>query len=102
MSLQQSDDEAAAVTVAPRVTLEGLEAKVKREEYFRAGPGGVLTVCVLTMANGFTVTGESACAAPENYDEGLGQKFAREQAIRKAWGFEGYLLRERLYSEAQA
>jgi len=96
MSLQQSDDEAAAVAVAPRVTLEGLEAKVANEEYFRAGPGGVLTVCVLTMANGFTITGESACAAPENFNEALGKKFAREQAVRKAWGFEGYLLRDRL------
>ena len=62
--------------------------------------GDVLTVCVLHTVNGFTVTGESACASPENFNAELGQKFARERAIAKLWGFEGYLLREQLYAAA--
>jgi hypothetical protein len=95
-TLQQGDDAAAAVAVAPRVTLASIEAKIAREEY--AVFGDVLTVCVLHTVNGFTVTGESACASPENFNAELGQKFARERAIAKLWGFEGYLLREQLHA----
>lgn len=94
-TLQQGDDAAAKVAVAPRVTLADVEAKVAHEEY--AVFGGVLTICVLHTANGFTVTGESACASPANFNEELGRKFARERAISKLWGFEGYALREVLH-----
>ena len=97
-TLKQGDDAAAAVAVAPRVTLASIEAKIAREEY--AVFGDVLTVCVLHTVNGFTVTGESACASPENFNAELGQKFARERSIAKLWGFEGYLLREQLYAAA--
>lgn len=100
MSLEQSDKEAAAVAVAPRVTLEGLTAKIKSEEYLLAGDPRVLTICVLTMQNGFTIVGKSAPAAVENFNIDLGKKFAREDAIRQAWAFEGYLLRERLHQAA--
>lgn len=95
--LQQSDDLAASVAVAPRVTLKALEAKIAKVEYLRAGPGGLLTICVLTMVNGFTVTGEAATASPENFDEAVGQEFAYQDAVRAVWAFEGYLLRERLF-----
>ena len=84
----------AAVAVAPRVTLEALNARVSSEQYLIVD--GILTICVLKMANGFYITGESAPASPENYNAELGQQFAREQAIRKAWAFEGYSLRDRL------
>jgi len=57
----------------------------------------VLTVCVVTLKNGFTVTGESACASPENYDEEVGNKIALENATEKIWLLEGYLLKQRLF-----
>jgi hypothetical protein len=81
---------------APRVTLAGLEDKIKAETYL---VHKVLTICVLEMANGFLVTGESACASPENYDQVLGQKLAKEAALKRAWSLEGYLLREELYAQ---
>lgn len=93
-SLELGEKAAAAVAVAPRVTLADLEGKIDREQYHVFD--NVLTICVLTTKSGFTVTGESACASPENFNQELGAKFAREQAVRKLWGFEGYLLRERL------
>lgn len=93
-SLKISDAESAAVAVAPRVTLESMEAKIVREEYTVIDD--LLTICVLKMQNGFYVTGESAPASPANFNAALGRKFAREQAVRKLWGFEGYALRERL------
>lgn len=56
-----------------------------------------LTICVLTLKNGFTVTGESACASPENFDPEIGRKIARENAVNKIWMLEGYLLKQNLF-----
>ncbi len=93
-SLKLTDAQSAAVATAPRVTLESMEAKIAKEEYTVID--GVLTLCVIKMANGFYVVGESAPASPANFNADLGRKFARENAIRKLWGFEGYALREKL------
>jgi hypothetical protein len=93
-SVTLTDEQSAAVAVAPRVTLDSIEAKIVREEYMIID--NLLTICVLKMANGFYVTGESAPASPANFNADLGRKFAREQAVRKVWGFEGYALREKL------
>lgn len=59
-------------------------------------PGTTLTVCCLTLKNGFTVLGKSACVAPANFDAALGRKLAYEDAERAIWGLEGYALAERL------
>lgn len=56
-----------------------------------------LTFCVLLLRNGFTVTGESACVSPENFDAEIGRSVARENARNKIWMLEGYLLRQRLF-----
>ena len=56
----------------------------------------LLTFCVLVLRNGFTVTGESACASPENFDAEIGRKIARENAINELWPLMGYALKERL------
>ena len=57
----------------------------------------LLTFCVITLKNGFTVTGESACASPENFDEAIGRNIAYENAREKIWMLEGYLLKQRLH-----
>jgi hypothetical protein len=80
---------------APRVTPDRIE-EVIAGEYFHVPPGTTLTLCVLTLANGFTVTGESACASPENFNAELGQRIARDNAKNKIWALEGYALRNRL------
>lgn len=80
---------------APRVTPQRIEEVIVAEDY-HVFPGTTLTVCCLTLANGFTVTGESACASPENFDVELGRKIARDNAKQKIWALEGYALRERL------
>ena len=61
----------------------------------------LLTFCVLVLRNGFTVTGESACASPENFDAELGRKIARQNAVQKIWPLMGYALKERLASGAK-
>ena len=80
---------------APRLNPQHIEDTIVKAEFHRLT--GVLTVCVLTLKNGFTVTGESACASPENYNEEVGNKIARENAAEKIWVLEGYLLKQRLF-----
>ena len=58
----------------------------------------LLTFCVLVLRNGFTVTGESACASPENFDAEIGRKIARQNAVNKIWPLMGYELRTKLCS----
>lgn len=60
----------------------------------------LLTFCVLVLRNGFTVTGESACASPENFDAEIGRKIARQNAIAKVWPLMGYELKERIHATA--
>ena len=59
----------------------------------------LLTFCVLALKNGFTVTGESACASPENFDAEVGRKIARQNAVQKVWPLLGFALKERLHAE---
>ena len=81
-----------------RVTLDALKANIAKEE-FHVFPGSQLTVCVLTLLNGFMVTGESACAYPDMFNEEIGQKSARENAERKIWPLMGYALKEEMMKE---
>jgi hypothetical protein len=84
---------------APRLTPEAIDGTIVSEQYHRF-PGTVLTVCCLVLRNGYCVTGESAPASAENFLEDVGRRIARDDARRKIWGLEGYLLRERLAREA--
>jgi hypothetical protein len=99
---------------APRVTPDDIEANIVSEHFFTAAEGlagrevaplvgeavpqslSLLTFCVLVLRNGFTVTGESACASPENFNAELGRKIARKNAIEKIWPLMGYELRSKL------
>ena len=100
---------------APRVTPADIEANIVSEHYFTAEDGvgranrgqtsnggknpaalSLLTFCVLVLRNGFTVTGESACASPENFDAEIGRKIARQNAVQKIWPLMGYELRSKL------
>lgn len=80
---------------APRLTPDLIESKIVKEEYHLLTD--VLTVCVLTLENGFTVTGESACASPANYNKEIGDRIARGNAKEKIWILEGYLLKQKLF-----
>lgn len=97
---------------APRITPADIEANIASEWYINAGDGvkpadfqppvpanhplRLLTFCVLVLRNGFTVTGESACASPENFDAELGRKIARQNAVAKVWPLMGYELRSKI------
>lgn len=84
---------------APRLTPADIDAQIMSEQY-HVFDGTTLTVCCLTLRNGFTVTGESAAASPENFDREIGQRIARENARQKIWPLEGYTLRNELSGRA--
>lgn len=126
MNDQQIEQEIQAKGLnAPRVTPQHIEDVIVSEHYFTGADGvlgayknnngvlvesykyyckvprsiqavGLLTFCVLVLKNGFTVTGESACASPENFDAEIGRKIARQNAVNKIWPLEGYLLKQQL------
>ena len=108
--------------VAPRITPADIEQNIVSEHYFTAYDGRhgaisngsyfgrevpkandddlvsleLLTFCVLILRNGFTVTGESACASPDNFDAEIGRKIARANAVNKMWPLMGYALKNKL------
>lgn len=125
----ESEIQAKGLT-APRVTPQDIESNIASENYFTAADGyaggltsedilkmpknadglpvvaapdalELLTFCVLVLRNGFTVTGESACASAENFDAELGRKIARQNAVQKLWPLMGYALKQRLHETSE-
>ncbi|MDS1141742.1 Gp49 family protein [Pusillimonas sp. SM2304] len=106
----------------PRVTIADIEANIASEHYFTAAEGVIgagpmldmadcidnplpgslrlLTFCVLVLRNGFTVTGESYCVSPDNFDAERGREVARENAAEKIWTLLGFELKQRLAEKA--
>lgn len=80
---------------APRVTIEQVEAAIKGETY-TVLPDGRTTICQLTLDNGFTVDGHSACVSIENFNAELGNKYSREEAVKKVWNHLGFRLADKL------
>ena len=105
---------------AARVTPQDIEAEITHTYYVNVGEAhqakwpdptaadehhpsiDLLTICVLVLKNGFTVTGESACASPENFDAQIGRDIARANAVNKIWPLMGFRLRDILINEAHA
>lgn len=96
--MDDKEIDARAPKNGPRVTPQTLTDAIKHAEYFRSD---TLTVCVLTLWNGFKVIGESACADPANFDEQLGKEIAFEKAKNQIWALEGYRLKSFLTPEAK-
>jgi hypothetical protein len=110
---------AAGANVAPRITPEDIKANIVSEHYFTAAQGvdmsdpemtdakmppslKLLTFCVIVLSNDFTVTGESACASPENFNFSIGCRIARENAVAKIYPLMGHELRSKLKAQKQA
>ena len=104
----------------PRITPKDIEAVIAQETYFTASEGFLghawanatdaraikppehlerMTICVLTLRNGYTIVGTSACASPENFDATIGRKIARQNATQQIWPLLGYVLRSVLNAE---
>lgn len=96
-SLQVTDEQSASVQkTSNRVTLDHIEANINQVRYYNPEIAPHFTIVFLKFDNGYIVTGQSAPADPENYNEELGKKFAYEEAIRKVWPLFGFALCEKL------
>lgn len=106
--LRASERQAAEGAAAPRVTLDTILEKISSVVFFTGGEAAkafgdapsaypaaldMLTVCLVTMENGFTVVGKSAPVSPANFDAAMGRQFAHEDAVRQLWPLEGYAMR---------
>lgn len=80
---------------APRITPADIDGEIADEQYHRF-PNTTVTVCALTLRNGYVVTGTSAAASPENFNEQLGKDIARANAREKIWPLAGFRLRDQL------
>ena len=85
---------------APKVTEELIDSKIIDITFTRL-ENTLITVCVLTLENGFTITGESACVSEENFDKDIGENIAYNNAKEKIWVLEGYLLKEQVYFDTK-
>lgn len=81
-----------------KLTKDDVLSTIKGEDYTILNDGRT-TICQLTLKNGFTVVGFSACVDPKNFDKELGQSIAKDNAVEKVWELEGYLLRQRLFEK---
>lgn len=113
VSLSDTDSTGAMNATAPRVSLSDLKAKIKQVYYVTGDMAlahdpiepddkqtlSIFTVCFMVMKNGFVMLGQSAPASAANYNKGMGELFAYEDAMRKLWPLAGYALRERLAAD---
>jgi hypothetical protein len=114
-SLETTDALGGRGATHPRVSLDDIKNQIAEIHFINAGaaiaasrpteavpePLTLMTICFLTMRNGFVVLGKSAPASPENFDEEKGRTFAYEDAIRQLWPLMGFELRQRLWASAE-
>jgi hypothetical protein len=89
-----TEQELQSVAVAPRVTKEDVDSAIIGEKFVI---DGTLTICILTLYTGTKLTGESACASPENFNEEIGRRLAKEDAMKKVWPLLGFELKKQLH-----
>lgn len=84
----------------PKVTKDSIEAKIAKVDYLVL-PDSTVTLCNITLHNGYSVRGESACVDPRNFNVEIGKGLAYKQAFDRLWPLEGYLLAESRFQMIQ-
>lgn len=92
-----SEVELQAKAVAPRVTLDQINALMANVSVRYERPEGTTsTFAHVYLGTFYLASGHSACISVENYDQEIGERIARGNAIKKAtdqlWQLEGYAL----------
>ena len=96
----KSLEEAIEAQPYPKVTKDSIEAKIAKVDYLVL-PESTVTLCNITLKNGYSVRGESACVDPRNFNFEIGKGLAYKQAFDRLWPLEGYLLAEHRWKTAQ-
>lgn len=74
-----------------RLTPHDIDAQIAHEAYWIV-PLTTTTICAMTLKNGYTVIGKSACVNPDAFDADIGRKIAYDDARSQIWALEGYRL----------
>ncbi len=74
---------------ARKIKIEELKSLVEKVEY-KLIENTTLTICVLHIVGGFTVTGTSGTIDPSGFDKEMGEKIAYNNAFDQLWMLEGY------------
>lgn len=94
-SLEKGDAIAAEVAKTPwRVSLESMKSQVDTVEYIYPETIPHMTIAIVVLKNGYALQGMSAPADPTNFNEEKGKEFAYEDALRKLWPLEAYVMRD--------
>ena len=81
----------------PRVTKEQIEGRIDKITFFIL-PDTTTTICNMTLDNGYSVRGESACMDKRNFNMAIGEKLAHDDAFRKMWALFGFMLAENTHN----
>lgn len=82
----------------PTVSLEGIHEKIREVTFYTHQH---MTICVVELLNGFFLLGKAAPVDPLNFNPDIGIHYAFQDAVRKGWEVEGYLLRNNLYEASR-
>lgn len=82
-----------AASPAERVTPDYIKSRITSTDFIKIGD--TVTHCRIVLDNNFSVSGESACVNPENYNKEIGERIAYDNAFQKLWPLFGFLLAEK-------
>ena len=85
---------------AERVTMDYMRSRIKETTFMRFSE--TVTVCQITLDNGYSVRGESACVHRENYNKEIGETISEQNALDKLWPLFGFLLAEATFRAAKS
>lgn len=92
-----NDELAVALKNRPgeRVTEEYMRSRIDSVEFTTLPE--TTTICQITLDNGYSTLGKSACVDPTNFDAEIGRKIAHDDAFNQLWPLFGFLLSEARY-----
>lgn len=78
-----------------KLTNEDIDAIQEQcaEQVWEPFPG--ITIVAWNPPNGFTISDQSGCVDPKNYDREIGVGICREHLRNKLWELYGFALKER-------
>lgn len=95
-------DRLLANTPSPRkITPELINSRIKSTQFYHLAQNQTVTICRITLDNGYSAGGESACVDPANYNQRLGEKIAYDDAFKKLWPLFGFLLAEQIFQHVR-
>lgn len=94
----RDDEPEAAIAAQPfeKVSKVEIDRRIKSTEYHIL-PNSTVSICNITLDNGFSVRGESACVDPRNFNLEIGRQIAYRNAFDKLWQLMGFLLCEKRF-----